>query len=297
MRNLLITTIIALALATVGCGKDGSPNGPEEQAPTTPTEAQVALADIRANMVWVPPSPENPNPNGFFISKFELTRGQWQALDNGAYYYVPWDQSPLRWNEANYHPEDRETRNYAATSITLEATEFLINHLNDVAGYDSLSGVVGCDSIFRLPTEAEWRYAANFGTAPGEEWYFGSDMTKMKYHAYYLENGNNVVHEVGGKNPNAFGLYDVYGNAAELVAPDPLEPAKILLEGYTSSRFATKALGGSYRTPLEEINTHVWVPFRHQDGDQRNEDLESTGVRLVMNSEAERSQRARFPGR
>ena len=63
---------------------------------------------------------------------------------------------------------------------------------------------------FRLPTEAEWEYAAGGG---GLTHYSGSD--NLDEVGWYGENSNITTHNVGEKNPNAFGLYDMSGNVSE----------------------------------------------------------------------------------
>jgi formylglycine-generating enzyme required for sulfatase activity len=79
------------------------------------------------------------------------------------------------------------------------AQDFLgkLNALND--GY-----------AYRLPTEAEWEYAAKAGT--GRLVY--GDLRDI---AWYSVNSNDQTHPVGGKQPNAWGLYDMLGNVWEWV--------------------------------------------------------------------------------
>jgi formylglycine-generating enzyme required for sulfatase activity len=63
-----------------------------------------------------------------------------------------------------------------------------------------------------LPTEAQWEYACRAGTST--PYSFGSDVNQLQNYAWYF-GYDGSVHEVGLKNPNPWGLYDMHGNAAE----------------------------------------------------------------------------------
>ena len=89
--------------------------------------------------------------------------------------------------------------------------------------YDAITGTPGNDcelsnvaidytkSGFRLPTEAEWEYAARAGTTT--DYYWGSET--IDDYAWYSDNSSSTTHEVATKLPNAFGLYDMSGNVWE----------------------------------------------------------------------------------
>ena len=68
----------------------------------------------------------------------------------------------------------------------------------------------------RLPSEAQWEYAARAGTET--VYYCGNEEACLDGIAWYYENANGKAHKVGGKEPNAFGLYDMLGNVWEWTA-------------------------------------------------------------------------------
>jgi formylglycine-generating enzyme required for sulfatase activity len=117
----------------------------------------------------------------FEIGKYELTQVQWQAVMGS-------NPSTIKGDD---HPVETVSKN--------EVHDFLarLNARND--GYR-----------YRLPTEAEWEYAARAGTsaAPPES---------LDEVAWYAANSDDETHPVGQKKPNAWGLYDMLGNVREWV--------------------------------------------------------------------------------
>ena len=66
---------------------------------------------------------------------------------------------------------------------------------------------------YRLPSEAEWEYAARAGSST--KWSFGDNESQLGEHAWFTSNSQNKTHPAAQKRPNAFGLYDMNGNVWE----------------------------------------------------------------------------------
>ena len=119
----------------------------------------------------------------FWLGKHEVTQGQWQAVmgNNPSHFALCGPDCPVEmvsWNEV----------------------QDFISRLNARAG----------EARYRLPTEAEWEYAARAGTS-------GDRYGNLDEIAWYASNSGKKTHPVGRKLANSWGLYDMLGNVWEWV--------------------------------------------------------------------------------
>lgn len=119
----------------------------------------------------------------YYIGEMEVTRELWNAVETG--------------NSSSLHNEKKP-----CTEMTYRECLKWIELLNQKTGYK-----------FRLPTEAEWEFAARGGNKSQGYRYSGSNILSQV--AWWSGNSNNKLHDVGMLTPNELGIYDMSGNAWE----------------------------------------------------------------------------------
>jgi formylglycine-generating enzyme required for sulfatase activity len=139
---------------------------------------------------WAKPVHKVEIKQAFYLGKFEVTQKQYQAIMGN--------------NPSHFKGENRPVEN-----VSWNDAQAFIKKLNDKEGKSNK---------YRLPTEAEWEYAARANTST--KWSFGDNESDLKEYAWYRENSNSETHEVGQKKPNGFGLFDMHGNVWEWTCSD-----------------------------------------------------------------------------
>ena len=132
---------------------------------------------------------------GFWMGKFEVTHEQWQRVMGKDLSYF---------DKERFGPEFKQ---HPVEQISCEDAQEFLRRLNEQAGTDR----------YRLPSEAQWEYAARAGTTT--MYFFGDDPEELHEYSWNKEDSKQGnTHPVGQLKPNPWGLYDIYGNVDECCA-------------------------------------------------------------------------------
>ena len=184
------------SLIETGSFKMGSP---DDEVGHEPDESPVHDVTIRQS---------------FLLKTTEVTQGEWRSL-------MGKDKNPSRFSNCGDDcPVEMvnwwETLAYSNALSYSQGFEecYKLSGCNDKKAGDDLE----CESVkfvglgckgYRLPTEAEWEYAARSGS---RGMYYGDNLADI---AWFYENSGHQTHSVGQKSPNEWGLYDMLGNVYE----------------------------------------------------------------------------------
>jgi formylglycine-generating enzyme required for sulfatase activity len=162
----------------------------------------------------------------FALGRYDVTRGEYAefARETG---YPPgdgcgrgraifkWEKDPkLTWENPGHAQSDRDP----VVCVSWQDARAYIAWLNRKT---HPGGAASATGLYRLPSEAEWEYAARAGTTT--KFYWGDEDAAAPVHAWFNANSGcervdglfcdpGQTHPVGAKPPNAFGLYDMAGN-------------------------------------------------------------------------------------
>jgi formylglycine-generating enzyme required for sulfatase activity len=138
----------------------------------------------------------------FYLGIYPVTQRQWEGVMGS---------NPSRF-QGPEHPVEQ---------VSWDKVQEFIRSLNTHEGR----------ALYRLPTEAEWEYAARAGATVDH--CFGDDVTQLAQCAWYADNARGMTHPVGQLQPNAWSLYDMHGNVWEWVQ-----------DWYDSQEYARRAATG-----------------------------------------------------
>ena len=191
----------------------------------------------------------------FYMGITEVTQGEWFTVMKTK----PWEGDK----------DVKEGDSYPATYVSWDDAVEYCRKLSALEGKE-----------YRLPTEAEWEYACRGGKSTAYS--FGNDASQLSTYAWWggsLSDGNatteQYAHEVGGKQSNPFGLYDMHGNVwewcsdwygtysagTEVDPKGPLTGSNPVFRGgswYISARFCRSA----YRDGGDPSNRNDGLGFR-----------------------------------
>ena len=236
---------VVLLLLAARCGSTGSgasgtgsapPPPPAPPAPARPAVTAETLARLDARMAKMPAMSRGgakaSSISAFWIGKYEVTQAEWKAVMGANPSRVKGDDLPV-------------------TNVSFPQAKRFIDRLNAAAGAD----------VYRLPTRREWEYACH-AARPGK-FPWGNDEAGLGRHAWWGNNSGEEPHPVGAKLPNAWGLYDMIGNASEWTS-DTMQPGLRYVEG------------GSFYEPNA---SGLWCENTEGLGEDGAEDYQ--GLRLV----------------
>lgn len=268
-KTLGVVIFLMIPVAVFGQGRPVAPKrnvvkqaASKSTSAQKPTSAQQEVIDnIIANMVNVKGSgfmmgsnTEEAYPDegpvhdvtvgDFMIGKFEVTQREWETIMG---------ENPSVFSG----DEDEDSGSLPVEYVSWNDVELFIIKLNRLSGKN-----------FRLPTEAEWEYAARGGTRSNGYSYSGSD--DIEEVAWYGRNSDRRTHPVGKKKPNELGLYDMSGNVWEWTAdkwsPDYTMPR-------SRSNFTDR--GGCWGVSARDCRVSC------RGGDDRTTRLQDIGFRLA----------------
>ncbi len=173
----------------------------------------------------------------FWMGAYEITWDQYQLFADRN---IDADTDPGRDDEVNLEVDAvaAATTPYVDMSHGMGRKGYPVVNITEYAALmfcKWLSAKTG--RFYRLPTEAEWEYAARAGST--SDYAYGKDTSQLKEYAWYRVNSPDKYQQVGKKEPNANGLYDMHGNVAE----------------WTMDQFDA----GYYGTMTSEIADNPWL--------------------------------------
>jgi formylglycine-generating enzyme required for sulfatase activity/predicted Ser/Thr protein kinase len=177
---------------------------------------------------------------GFWLGKYEMTQGQWWNVTGGD---APWQGHGI----SNVGP------NYPVIFVNWYAVKSFCRKMTE---QERAAGRLPAGWEYTMPTEAQWEYACRAGTQT--RFTFGSNEADLRKYAWFNKNAS-WAREVGEKQANAWGFFDMHGNVAELCndwfeekLPGGRDPVVAKGAATHDDRTAHRVCrGGSWETPAK----------------------------------------------
>jgi formylglycine-generating enzyme required for sulfatase activity len=163
-------------------------------------EIDRCLKELKGAWLWKNLATEGPEhlveiTKPFYLGVTEVTVGQFRQFVDEQGYQV----GDGRWRNPGFDQTDQHPVVWVSWNNAVDFCKWL-------------SKKEGKE--YRLPTEAEWEYSCRAGKA-GSRYCFGDDDAQLENYTWFKQNSRGGTHPVGKKKPNAWGLYDMHGNASE----------------------------------------------------------------------------------
>ena len=285
MKKLLVILCCILALQSCNNGNTGTEtvNGFDiNWSGDLNKKEQAAIKDMISNMVKVEAGTFHmgAQKDSVIYHNYDENATSLESpvheVTVGEFYINKYEVSQLIWKAVMGRHNDKKDEfdqwedgfgkgdNYPAYRITFEEVETFIGKLNEYTGLN-----------FALPTEAQWEYAARGGKDTYYSLYAGGDNV-LEY--AWIDSNSDKCSEVGKKNPNTLGLYDMSGNVWEMCQDwyyqysegAVTDPVGEYYTGYHVFR------GGSWNTNAQQAR----VTARYKQGIHYRD--YNTGFRLVL---------------
>ncbi len=206
MRLTLQIPALALGLALFSsCGQKDQPQNNPPKIQQTSSGLEMVLIPAGEFLMGDEQGDSDEKPahkvqvSAFAMDRREITQAAYEALTQ---------KNPSKFKSPE-KPVEQVDWYHAALYCNLRSLKEGLKPCYDAKTLD-------CDfqaSGYRLPTEAEWEYACRAGSR--SRYGFGDDPGQLKSYAWFKANAAQTTHPPGQKTPNAWGLYDMLGNAAE----------------------------------------------------------------------------------